>query len=231
MKDKGLTTQGIPIVQVDNHILQWIQEHRLEKWVSRDFKRHDKMYIDSLCRKAGAMPNHGYGEYNHGYLKSNPFPCPRSKYPHKYKPYPSKFKSHPTPQKSIKIPYLRRRFFPRTSSTCFICTQSGHWDTNFPKKKKRPQLATLFSHVIEPEWWDICEYELGQPLDGHAHFLQPECLDSNIPYSFSSEESYSSKSEQFASESSPLPCSYPYSFQMLSRSCSSPTQRLTETEK
>ena len=59
-KDKSISLQGMSLVMADWHIKQVIQEHSLEKRVSKKFKRFDNMFTPSLCKHVGDMPKRAY---------------------------------------------------------------------------------------------------------------------------------------------------------------------------
>ena len=60
-----------------------------------------------------------------------------------------------------KKSYFRKIFEPSNKEKCFICVKKGHWANKCPNKLKKPRLVVMFSVDIDPSWWDLSWYEVG----------------------------------------------------------------------
>jgi hypothetical protein len=133
-KDKNITLEGMSLAMVDHHIKIIIQEHCMEKGVTKYFKRYDNIFTSSLCKDVGHIPEWGCGAHNRAHDSKNIHCCCKSK-GKKFHSFRSRFnldyswpKNKNHKYKYFKnIPYLKKRHKPTEESTCFNCKEKGHW--------------------------------------------------------------------------------------------------------
>jgi len=190
-KDKQISLRGMSLAQLHAYIIQVWQEHFLEKRVSKYFKRFDLVFTTSFCKNLAKMPDYGCGAHNRDHQsggcschkkhsKQHKYEVPShfgSDRPHKKgKKYYKKYdKSH---KKKSRRSYLQKRDSPARSEKCFICGKMGHWANQCPKKKKKPQLAAMFTDDFDPAWWDLASCNSDELPCGVVVFLPEDtCSD------------------------------------------------------
>jgi hypothetical protein len=129
--DKNINLEGMYDAMVDKHIKRVIQEHCLEKRVSKDFKQFEHMFTPSLCRDIGKMPKWGYGAHNRGHqcIHSSKCHCQRCSFKKKkYYTFKSRWEpNHPfhniikSRYKHSNVPCLKIRKFPLKNAICYNC--------------------------------------------------------------------------------------------------------------
>ena len=68
LKDKHINLRGLSLAQLHAYIMETWQEHCLEKRVSKNFIRHQSMYILQDFVKTAKMLDWGCGVHNRGHL-------------------------------------------------------------------------------------------------------------------------------------------------------------------
>ena len=84
---------------------------------------------------------------------------------------------------------------PENKEKWFIYGKKGHWVNKFPKKKKNPILAALFTEELDPAWWNLSWCEAREYPEGEIVFL----LEEGSPNTFDSEptlDKFSTKSSE-----------------------------------
>ena len=161
----------------DHHIKIVIQEHCLEKRVTKDFKRFDNMFTSSLYKDVGQMPEWRCGAHNQAH-RSEKTHCSCKSKGKKFHYFRFRVNhDHPWPMKKKhkyksckKTMYLKKRQNPTKDSTFFNCKQKGHWEHQCPRKKNKLKLFALFVEELDPKWWDLFYCAPSEEVDGNVIF-------------------------------------------------------------